>query len=78
MENLDSWVLDSSHSLFSSTDHPNVFSASRGLRQGDPLSSFLFTLVANAFSQILSEGAKPFKGFRVGKQHIPLTFTICG
>lgn len=45
-----------------------------GLKQGGhPLSPFLFTLVADAFSQILSTGNERnlFKGFNVGKNKLP-------
>lgn len=50
------------------------FSTSRGLRQGDTLSPFLFTLVSNAFSQILRNGEELnlFKSYRVGKEQIPI------
>lgn len=50
------------------------FLTSRGLRQEDPLSPFLFTMVADAFSQILKNGEKNnlIQGCRVGKESIPL------
>ncbi|RVX09479.1 Transposon TX1 uncharacterized 149 kDa protein [Vitis vinifera] len=43
--------------------------ASRGLRQGDPLSHFLFTLVANVLSRMLmrTEERNMMEGFRVGR-----------
>ncbi|RVX22469.1 LINE-1 retrotransposable element ORF2 protein [Vitis vinifera] len=43
--------------------------ASRGLRQGDPLSSFLFTIVADVLSRMLlrAEERNVFEGFRVGR-----------
>ncbi|RVW16135.1 putative mitochondrial protein [Vitis vinifera] len=43
--------------------------ASRGLRQGDPLSSFLFTLVADVLSRMLmrAEERNMMEGFRVGR-----------
>ena len=45
------------------------FKASRGLRQGDPLSPFLFTLVANVLSRMLlrAEEINVLEGFRVGR-----------
>ncbi|WKA03336.1 hypothetical protein VitviT2T_021451 [Vitis vinifera] len=43
--------------------------ASRGLRQGDPLSHFLFTLVADVLSRMLmrAEERNMMEGFRVGR-----------
>lgn len=52
------------------------FPSFRGLRQGDPLSPFLFTMVADAFSQMLKNGEKSnlIQGFRIGKESIPITY----
>ena len=43
--------------------------ASRGLRQGDPLSTFLFTLVADVLSRMLlrADERNSLEGFRVGR-----------
>lgn len=51
------------------------FPASGGLRQVDPLSRFLFTLVADAFSQILKNGDNRnfIQGFQASKESIPLS-----
>ena len=52
--------------------------ASRGLRQGDPLSSFLFTIVADVLSRMLlkAEERNVLEGFKVGRNKgFPLT--IC-
>ena len=46
--------------------------ASRGLRQGDPLSPFLFTLVVDVLSRMLlrAEERNVLEGFRVGWNRI--------
>ena len=43
------------------------FSSSRGLRQGEPLSSMLFLIVMEVFSRMLKrvEGAGLIRGFKV-------------
>ena len=43
--------------------------ASRGLRQGDPLSPFLFTIVADVLSRMLLKAKERnlLEGFRVGR-----------
>lgn len=48
------------------------FLASRGLRQGDPLSPFLFTLVADSLTQIINyaESIGLVKGFHVGEDKV--------
>lgn len=55
-----SWIhgcLVSSHfSILINATPKGFFTATRGLRQGDPLSPFLFTLVSDSFSEILRNG----------------------
>ncbi|KAL5552484.1 hypothetical protein UlMin_039885 [Ulmus minor] len=59
-------------------DHVNwdfldlVFGASRGLRQGDPLSPFLFILVADILGRMMDKAVSigEVKGFKVGREEI--------
>lgn len=50
-------------------------SSSRGIRQGDPLSPFLFTLVADAFSALMAKAFSNslIEGIGVGKDNIWVT-----
>lgn len=51
------------------------FKAKRGLRRGDPLSPFLFRIVAVAFSYLISKGIENnlFKGLEVGRNGLGFT-----
>ena len=53
--------------------------AYKGLRQGDPLSLFLFILVVDVLSMIVrAEERGLFEGFLVGRNRIEVShFTIC-
>ena len=46
----------------------DFFESSRGIRQGDPLSTLLFVIVTNAFSKMLDKAMRDglMSGFRVG------------
>lgn len=48
------------------------FGATRGLRQGDPLYPFLFTLVADVLSRLLNRGVERgvVEGIRVGREDV--------
>lgn len=54
----------------------NSFSASRGLRQGDPLSPFLFTLVVDVLGRITNKAKEVslIEGFEVGRNVSHLQF----
>lgn len=54
MEGIDQESISSSSFPILVNGSPSrLFKASRGLRQGDPLSCFLFTMVAEAMSALL-------------------------
>lgn len=68
--------LESSHfSIMLNGSPKGFFSTTCGLSQGDPLSPFLFTLVADALSQILRQGEKQhlFKALQLEKEGIPIS-----
>jgi hypothetical protein len=55
-----------------------MFSPSRGLRQGDPLSDFLFILGTKVFSRLIQrqESIGLLKGIKVGKHCSPITHLL--
>lgn len=62
--------LDHPHfSILINDTSKGYFSSSRGIRQGDPLSPFLFTLVADEFSALMGKVVDRFiiKGFLEGE-----------
>lgn len=51
------------------------FRAKRGLRQGNPLSLFLFTIVADTFSYLIAraEERNIIKRFKSGRNNVPVS-----
>uniref|UniRef100_A0A803PZR9 Reverse transcriptase domain-containing protein n=1 Tax=Cannabis sativa TaxID=3483 RepID=A0A803PZR9_CANSA len=64
-----------SFSIFVNGRPRGKFRASRGLRQGDPLSPFLFTLVADILGRMVDKAVNSgsLSGFRVGKDKIQIS-----
>ena len=51
------------------------FKGFKGLRQGDPLSPFFFTLVADGLSRLMKRGTEVgfVKGWTVGRDNVPIS-----
>uniref|UniRef100_A0A803P8A0 Reverse transcriptase domain-containing protein n=1 Tax=Cannabis sativa TaxID=3483 RepID=A0A803P8A0_CANSA len=68
-------VSSTSFSIFVNGRVRGKFHGSRGLRQGDPLSPFLFTLVADVLGRMVDKAVETeaFSGFQIGKDNIRLS-----
>ncbi|KAL2892194.1 LINE-1 reverse transcriptase-like protein [Bienertia sinuspersici] len=68
-------VTSSSFSVLINGQPSRRFSPSRGLRQGDPLSPFLFIICAEGLSRLLkdAERRKVIHGLKIGKHVQPIT-----
>ena len=64
-----------SFSVFVNGRPRGKFKGSRGLRQGDPLSPFLFTLVADVFSRLIDKAkvCNVIRGFSVGRDKVEVS-----
>ena len=64
-----------SFSVFINGRPRGKFKGSRGLRQGDPLSPFLFTLVADVLGRLVdkAKGSDAIYGFFVGRDNVEVT-----
>lgn len=52
-----------------------IFNATRGIRQGDPLSPFLFVLVADVLNRLVerTNGVGLIEGFKIGRDRVNLS-----
>ena len=64
-----------SFSIFINERPRGKFRCSRGLRQGDPLSPFLFTLVVDVLGRLIDKAiqCKAIRGFIVGKDKVEVS-----
>ena len=64
-----------SFSIFINGRPRGKFRGSRGLRQGDPLSSFLFTLVVDVLGRLIDKAiqCQMVRGFIVGKNKVEVS-----
>ena len=67
-----------SYSLLLNGSHIGTFKPTRGLRQGDPLSPYLFLMCANILSCALlkQETFHNLKGIKIGRSTQPLTHLL--
>ena len=76
------WIMECvtsvQYSLLINGSPTKTFFSSRGLRQGDPISHYLFLFCANILSIALfkDENKKKIKGITVGKNGIPFTHLL--
>lgn len=64
---MDAGVFNSNMSILVNRSYSQEFKAQRGLRQGDPLSPFLFTTVAEGLAGLVRQSIRrgEFKGFMI-------------
>ena len=80
--NWTKWIMQCvsivSYSILINGSPSKPFNPSRGLRQGDPLSPYLFLLCANVLSCALlkQEASKHLKGIKIGRANQPLSHLL--